>query len=154
MKPDINRVYVLGLLFDALDPRRVVLIEKNRGPWWIVGKTNGIGGKIEAGESPYTAMCRESEEELGKRYDGWVPFATIQAGDGGVIHCFFGFTAEIGAYVTAPRAPGETEVVAVYDWTTNQNKLSPNHHWLIPMALHRQGAEGLSWHYDIKECME
>lgn len=55
--------YVLGFIFDV-DGREVVLIEKRR-PSWQAGLLNGIGGKIEAGETPIQAMERECREECG-----------------------------------------------------------------------------------------
>ncbi|WDP84398.1 MAG: NUDIX domain-containing protein [Desulfobacter sp.] len=43
---------------------RVLLVKKNR-PAWQKGRLNGIGGKIEAKESPQAAMARECLEETG-----------------------------------------------------------------------------------------
>src|SRR3954470_21452915 len=53
--------YVCGFLFSP-DRTRVLLIRKRR-PAWQAGKLNGIGGKIEPGESPAQAMSREFREE-------------------------------------------------------------------------------------------
>lgn len=53
--------YVLGFMFDH-EEKHVLLIWKNR-PKWQAGKLNGIGGKIEAGETPLQAMEREFTEE-------------------------------------------------------------------------------------------
>lgn len=61
-------IYVCGFLFD-LDVDFVALIRKNRGPREMAGKLNGIGGKVEPGESIHDAMAREFEEETGL----WVP---------------------------------------------------------------------------------
>jgi len=55
--------YVLGFIFDA-DARHIALIEKRR-PAWQAGLLNGIGGKIELGETPLQAMERECREECG-----------------------------------------------------------------------------------------
>lgn len=55
--------YVLGFIFDA-PARNIALIEKKR-PAWQAGLLNGIGGKIEAGETPLQAMERECREECG-----------------------------------------------------------------------------------------
>ena len=60
--------YVCGLLFSpSLDS--VVLIRKNR-PTWQAGKLNGVGGKVEANESPSQAMIRECKEETGVKLSG------------------------------------------------------------------------------------
>ncbi len=53
--------YVLGFCFD-FGYHNVLLIEKQR-PTWQMGKLNGIGGKIEEGETPAAAMTREFWEE-------------------------------------------------------------------------------------------
>ena len=55
--------YVCSFLFST-DRRRVLLIRKNR-PAWQAGKLNGVGGKIEAGETPHEAARREFREETG-----------------------------------------------------------------------------------------
>ncbi len=53
--------YVIGFAFFN---GKVVLIRKNR-PAWQAGKLNGVGGKIEDGESGFDAMAREFYEEAG-----------------------------------------------------------------------------------------
>jgi 8-oxo-dGTP diphosphatase len=57
--------YVVGFMFSP-DKQFVALIKKNR-PEWQAGKLNGIGGKIEDGETPRAAMVREFQEETGVR---------------------------------------------------------------------------------------
>jgi 8-oxo-dGTP pyrophosphatase MutT (NUDIX family) len=53
--------YVVGFLFSQ-DFREVTLIRKQK-PTWLAGLLNGIGGKIEPGESSEQAMKREFFEE-------------------------------------------------------------------------------------------
>ncbi|KWU19191.1 NUDIX domain-containing protein [Burkholderia cenocepacia] len=70
--------YVLGFAFDeAL--KRVALIVKAR-PAWQKDKLNGLGGKIEAGETPLQAMVREFREESGvsTTEDEWQLFALLE----------------------------------------------------------------------------
>lgn len=69
--------YVCGFLFDP-DLERVALIIKNRGPANMAGKLNGIGGKINPGESARGAMAREFLEETGVHIDAseWLSFHT------------------------------------------------------------------------------
>jgi 8-oxo-dGTP diphosphatase len=55
--------YVLGFMFDK-KKEYVLLVRKNR-PAWQRGKLNGIGGKLESGESYDAAMIREFKEETG-----------------------------------------------------------------------------------------
>ena len=54
---------VVGFMFSVLKSS-VVLIKKER-PKWQEGKLNGVGGKVEKGESPFDAMKREFLEETG-----------------------------------------------------------------------------------------
>jgi 8-oxo-dGTP diphosphatase len=54
--------YVVGFAFDPL--KKVYLIRKTK-PAWQRGLLNGIGGKIEFGESSVRAMSREFHEEAG-----------------------------------------------------------------------------------------
>lgn len=60
---DIGQEYVCGFAIDRT-AKWVLLIQKNR-PAFQVGKWNGIGGKVEPGESPIDAMVREFREECG-----------------------------------------------------------------------------------------
>lgn len=55
--------YVVGLRF-SLDLKNVALIRKLK-PTWQAGLLNGIGGKIEDGETSEGAILREFEEETG-----------------------------------------------------------------------------------------
>lgn len=68
LKPMIK--YVAGFMFDQARSK-VALIRKNR-PAWQKGLLNGIGGKIDPGETPLMAMIREFREETG--YQAPQPF--------------------------------------------------------------------------------
>jgi 8-oxo-dGTP pyrophosphatase MutT (NUDIX family) len=66
LHPEPHKVfhrYVLGFVFNR-NLGRVLLVLKNR-PAWQANKLNGIGGKIEVGETPLQAMEREFREETG-----------------------------------------------------------------------------------------
>lgn len=67
--------YVCGFLFDK-QVQQVVLIWKEK-PAWQKGKLNGVGGKIEPGETPYQAMVREFKEETGLQVENWQPLASV-----------------------------------------------------------------------------
>lgn len=68
---------VLGFMFhDFL--HSVVLLRKTH-PDWQAGLLNGVGGKIEPGESPIAAMVREYREEVHcqTRQEDWFNFGCL-----------------------------------------------------------------------------
>lgn len=71
LEPKVAVRYVLGFAFDN-GQNHVLLIHKNR-PAWQARKLNGIGGKVEEGETPDQAMVREFQEETGidTKEAGW-----------------------------------------------------------------------------------
>lgn len=71
--------YVLGFAFD-FDLEHVALIRKNR-PKWQAGRLNGIGGKVDEGEHPESAMVREFDEETGKLFIIWQHFGQMTGGN-------------------------------------------------------------------------
>jgi len=77
--------YVLGF---AIYAGNVLLIKKEK-PRTQKGKLNGIGGKIEEGETSYTAMVREFREETGlkSKIAQWSKFAIIR-GEDYFVHIF------------------------------------------------------------------
>jgi len=66
MAPEIP--YTLGLAFNS-NLSKVLLIRKERGPKFNLGKWNGIGGKLERGEGIRGGMVREFQEETGIKTD-------------------------------------------------------------------------------------
>jgi len=67
--------YVLGFIFDS-EMKRVVLVVKKR-PEWQAGYLNGVGGKVNEGETFVEAMIRETEEETGAKISEWENFGTM-----------------------------------------------------------------------------
>lgn len=142
-------LYVAGFLFDEAR-EHVVLLEKQK-PLWMKGKLNGVGGKIEDGETPIVAMRREFEEETGLalNQDLWHEFCELKAYNGApdlrcVVHFYRAF-APIEA-LRSCRTAEEGQPVAVYqlDKLPRQDpgkggfgmlRTMNNLPWLIAMAL-------------------
>lgn len=101
--------YVLGIALSA-DRRKILLIRKLT-PEWQRGLLNGIGGKIEAGETPIQAMLREFKEETGvdTTLHNWSSLGTIES-DVFKVFVFCSFDDLIYQAKTV-----EKEVVEVFD---------------------------------------
>lgn len=86
--------YVCGFAFDPLG--QVVLIQKKR-PAWQAGKLNGVGGHVEPGEAPASAMAREFFEETGVSTLAvcWEPFLELTTESTGAVCTFFVFNQQI-----------------------------------------------------------
>lgn len=124
--------YVVGFVFTP-DRDRVVLIEKLR-PAWQKGRLNGVGGKIEAGETPLDAMVREFEEETGVYIDpsSWVYNVAMRAPDWEV-H----FYSAVTELATAVESKTDEQVnlypvPLLYSYPTISNL-----RWLVPLACDR-----------------
>lgn len=55
--------YVVGFMLER--PSERVLLVRKKKPTWQAGLLNGVGGAVEMGETPLSAMCREWSEETG-----------------------------------------------------------------------------------------
>ncbi len=118
--------YVAGFLFD-IAKTKVVLIEKRR-PTWQAGKLNGVGGKIETGESPHDAMLREFSEETGLTVLSWSRVLLLRGRDWRV-HFFRAFGVPDATETTTD------ERVGVFRTAQLPDNVLPNLRWLIPMCL-------------------
>lgn len=139
--------YVLGFMFSP-DAELVALICKDK-PAWQKGALNGIGGKIEEGETPIEAMVREFEEETGCKTskEQWNYYALMtgnnDGGEGGFLcHCF----AAIGN-MRWLKTVDENEPVCIVPWkglVGSRRKMLDNLPWIVPlgMAYLRNGRPG------------
>lgn len=125
---------VIGLLFDTRG-ERVLLIRKNR-PAWQAGKWNGIGGKIEPGETPAQAMRREAREECGVDTDGWVEFCEFRQVNQGTEYTVTCFLLCNSILLDSAKQTTDEEI----RWTVTQTLFPdcmPNVKLLVTMALNR-----------------
>jgi len=136
---DITERYVVGFAFDDRNSR--VLLIKKLKPAWQHGKLNGIGGKIEHGESPVEAMVREFREECGlnTRAEDWTQVECLTFP---VIHNkgaqLWVFAAKIHGCTQTARSLTAEEVHG-YQHTEGMlhnalGNVIPNLLWLVPKS--------------------
>src|SRR5258708_24343400 len=78
----MKKMYVNGFMFDE-QGKNMVFIEERKFPEnvdWSLNPFNGVGGKIESGETHVEAMVREFGEETGvqTRTSDWTLFAIME----------------------------------------------------------------------------
>ena len=122
--------YVLGFLYTS-DFKGVWLILKTK-PDWQKGLLNGIGGKIEDGETPMESMRREFREETGLDIIDWREFCIITDNKNFEMYCFCAFSE------LTPTTITEEEVVYSDIFPLPKN-IIVNLNWLVPMGLHSRG---------------
>lgn len=122
--------YVCGFLFSPTWDR-VLLIRKEK-PAWQKGRLNGVGGKIEDGETPLAAIVREFHEETGLNISPscWKEFETI-AGDDFVVHFFFARSAFISDAISTTDEKVEEYLVKGVPY----DECIDNLRWIIPLAI-------------------
>jgi 8-oxo-dGTP diphosphatase len=131
-KSKMKLEYVLGFCVnDAVRHKEILLIEKTKADWQE-GRVNGIGGKIDHGESPETAMEREFTEETGVDGSsiGWRRFCQLTDEHGWIVHCFVGV-----GNLTSARDCDEGRMVHADPDELPSNVLDDKLKWLVPMAL-------------------
>lgn len=128
--------YVLGFCFSE-ERDQVVLIRKKK-PEWQRGRMNGVGGKLEANETPQEGMSREFEEETGIRLlpHEWDKFAVLRGPDYAV-HVFRVFSG--GALWAKTQ---EEELVSLHSIHDLPMNMLPNLRYLIPLAIDSKDPRG------------
>lgn len=126
---------VVGFLFDEAE-KFVVLIQKTK-PEWQKGLLNGIGGKIEKGETPYMAMFREFKEEAGVTIRNWKYFGQISGTDSESPYKVHFFKAKVPSLLDIGLQTLTEEQVSLHlvSEIHSAKNLIPNLKFLIPMAL-------------------
>lgn len=120
--------YVVGFLFSNC-LTRVALITKNR-PAWQAGCLNGIGGKVEPGETPLAAMSREFHEEAGVLLHDWRHFASMSEPGRFALEMF----ATVGD-VDAVRTHTDEPVTVLTVMEALQQPTVENLPWLLLLAV-------------------
>lgn len=147
----MSQRYVLGFLFSP-DFETVCLIEKQK-PRWQQGRFNGVGGKIEEGETVSAAMAREFTEETGVPLpeDAWRPYASLGLTDPNSwrVHIFFAVDARIVDVRTMEAEP--ITVVSTKDVILGTFKTMGNVPWLVAMALAVATAKESCSMFEIQE---
>ena len=125
--------YVVGFIFyrGFRSSKKVVLIKKTK-PEWQNGLLNGVGGRIEDGESAHGAMERECREECGLHIPSkaWINFAI-----GDFTHCDVNFfytrldQGTVRLVKLTDEEPCSIFIVNLRDYNTVSNV-----QWLIPLA--------------------
>ena len=133
--------YVVGFMFNPTEDA-VLLIRKTH-PNWQKGKLNGVGGRIDEGESALDAMRREFLEEVGFEHMNWQQFCVLGDARNWQIH-FFWTLGPIGKAIALTDESPEIHGA----WSLPLDTI-PNLKWLIPMALSMK-FETIT-HFDIRE---
>lgn len=137
--------YVVGFMFDRTKTN-VLLLHKLR-PKWQSGRINGVGGRIEAGESALTAMRREFVEEVGIAYENWHEFCVFGDFREWSIHFFWATGSISHALQLTDEHP------QIYPISDLPETVIPNLRWLIPMALSMQQGETAD-RFEVQEIKE
>lgn len=126
------KTYVAGFLFD-FSLERVALIRKLK-PEWQAGLLNGIGGKIEEGETAMDAMVREFKEETGSYVSEWRHYLSMQAArEQGWSVEFFCAIGDLNDLRSIEAE--QIEIVALDEIHPLRHDMIENLPWLIPLAL-------------------
>jgi len=126
---------------------QVLLIKKAR-PNWQAGRYNGVGGKIEADETPMQAMRREFKEEAGNMRQNWLPHFARLDSDDYVVYCFVGFCGSLAKATSMTDEPVSWHHVNNLPSNTLQNV-----RWLIPLALDHENRGVVSVYYASDESL-
>lgn len=127
---ETKRQYVCGFLLTPPMGAEVALIHKNR-PKWQAGKINGIGGKVEEGESLHEAMIREFREETGATVLDWELVVVYHEKDA-QINFFRAFATQNLRKIVKTTTD---EQVHVYQTSKLPHVCHWNLNWLIPLCL-------------------
>jgi len=119
---------VVGFVFTT-DFTRMLLMRKAR-PAWQAGLLNGIGGKVESGETDVAAMRRECHEEAGIWIANWSARVVVEHDDGPVVVYFRSVIA-----VPARRRQTPEGTLESHPAMPVPGDAVPDLHWVVPLCL-------------------
>lgn len=133
--------YVVGFAFWR---NSVLLLLKKKGPSYVVGKLNGVGGKIDGDETIIAAMVREFSEETGVDTwpSAWEHVATMYGnaneGNDYELNILYNYLPDITDFsaIKNPEATGEELSWIPLD-KFEEYATVENLRWLIPLTLDR-----------------
>lgn len=113
----------------------ILLLNRERAPW--MGRWNGVGGKLERGESPKECALREIEEETGIvltdiTYKGDIMWDIDDSYSGGM----YAFVAELPVTLDFPTPRKTTE--GILDWKKIKWVLDPKNDGLANLKYFLQ----------------
>ncbi len=123
--------YCCGFAFD--EARERVALVRKRSPDWQRGKLNGVGGKVEQGESAAGAMSREFHEETGHHVPAWAWREYARLSGNGYDVAFLWCVGPDELFVDGGRGEEDVEVVRLDEMSGLH--VVPNLRWLVPLAL-------------------
>ncbi len=143
------------------DRKKTLLVHRNRRlNDQHLGKYNGLGGKMEAGEDIYACLVREIYEEAGIICEKSVLKGTINwTGFGPLGEDWFGFIFRIEAFSGEPRAGNEEgELLWVDIEKLDSLPMWEGDRYFLPLVfdddprifhgyMPYENARPLSWHY-------
>ena len=133
--------YVVGFAFWR---DKVLLIHKKKGPPYVIGKLNGVGGKIENDEAIVKAMSREFAEETGVETwpSVWEHVAVMRGnadeGNDYELNVLYAYLPDVTDFsaIKNPETAGEDLYWIELDGFENRG-IVENLKWLIPLCLDR-----------------
>lgn len=125
-----KQLYSCGFLVDE-NRENVLLIRKNK-PEKQKGRLNGVGGKVEEGETFKMAMEREFREEAGMDVPSWDE-TVLLTGE----HYEVQFFWAIGDLSKAVSMTDEKLEIHRLDSLINNKELLTNLKWIIPVMFDR-----------------
>ena len=126
-----KKKYTVGFLF-SLNGESVCLIKKTK-PDWQKGFLNGVGGKVEEGESYINCIIREFKEEAGVEILNWIEAGKMVSNEWEVM-VYFAFDDSINN--VASLTEEEVDIYNVKE--LSKEKVLPNVPILIGLCLNRE----------------